>query len=151
MNNAYNYLVYNIITNKKELNKYLTVDEGIENRIIKNIIDSSNWDELIMNIKTKRYTYNKINRMLLHILLNIKKEDNNKEIYLRILGFNKNGRIYLNKIKKKINIPIYTNYKANKNNALDLEFHSTYIYSLIVNDKKLIEREYKNKPIIIEK
>ena len=27
-----------------------------------------------MNIKTKRYTYNKINRMLLHILLDIKKE-----------------------------------------------------------------------------
>ena len=151
INKAYNYLLYNIVTNKKELSKYLTVDEGIENRIIKNINNSNNWNELIMNIKTKRYTYNKINRMLLHILLNIKKEDNNKEIYLRILGFNNNGRNYLNKIKKNMDIPIYTNYKPNKNKVLDIEFHSTYIYSIITNDKSLIEKEYKNKPIIINK
>ena len=66
-----------------------------------------------MNIKTKRYTYNKINRMLIHILLDIKKEDNNQEIYLRVLGFNQNGRNYLNKIKKHTSLPIYIGYKKN--------------------------------------
>ena len=101
-----------------------------------------------MNIKTKRYTYNKINRMLLHILLGITKIDNTKEIYLRILGFNKQGRNYLNKIKKEINIPIYTSYKENISNTFDIELKSTLIYSLIVNDPNLIEKEYQNKPII---
>ena len=148
LDNAYYYLIYNVINNKDHLNEYLTIDEGIENRIIKQIPLSNNWHELVMNIKTKRYTYNKINRMLIHLLLNIKKEDNTKETYLRILGFNKRGRNYLNSIKANIDEPIYTNYKPNKNKVLDLEYHATYIYSLIVNDLSLIQKEYKNKPII---
>ncbi len=78
-NNAYNYLMYNLLNNKDKLKDYLLVDEGIENRILKNINNSNNWNELIMNIKTKRYTYNKINRILINVLLDIKKEDNIKE------------------------------------------------------------------------
>lgn len=148
INNAFNLLKYKIITDKNNLNKYLTIDEGIENRIIKYINKSTSWEELVNNIKTKRYTYNKINRMLLHILLGITKEDNNKDIYLRILGFNSQGRIHLNNIKKDISLPIYTNYKDNLSNIFDIEFKSTYIYSLITNDNTLIEQEYKNKPII---
>lgn len=148
INKAYSLLKYKIITDKDNLDKYLTVDEGIENRIIKNINISNSWLELVMNIKTKRYTYNKINRMLLHILLDIKKEDNQKDIYLRILGFNSHGRKYLNKIKKEINIPIYMNYRDNISKTLNIEFKSTYIYSIITNDNSLIEKEYKNKPII---
>ncbi len=148
LDKAYNYLLYNIINNRDNLDKYLSVDEGIENRILKQINISNNWQELVMNIKTKRYTYNKINRMLIHILLDIKKEDNNKEVYLRILGFNNKGRNYLNTIKKEINIPIFTNYKPNKSNILDIEYKSTFIYFLITNNLSLIEKEYKNKPII---
>ena len=146
--NAYKLLKYKLITDKSNLDKYLTVDEGIENRIIKYINKSNSWNELVTNTKTKRYTYNKINRMLIHILLGITKEDNNKEIYLRILGFNQNGRKYLNKIKKDISIPIYTSYKENINDIFDIEFKSTYIYSIITNDISLIEQEFKNKPII---
>lgn len=148
LNNAYPFLIYNIISNKNNLSKYLDIDEGIEGRILKNINQTNTWNELVMNIKTKRYTYNKINRMLLHILLNIKKEDNTKEIYLRVLGFNQSGRIYLNTIKKNLNLPLITNYKPHISPILDLEFQCTYIYSLIVNDKTLIEKEYKSKPII---
>ncbi len=148
LDNAYHYLIYNIMNNQEHLNEYLTIDEGIENRILKQIPLSNNWHELVMNIKTKRYTYNKINRMLIHLLLNIRKEDNTKETYLRILGFNKNGKTYLKSIKSTIDEPIYTNYKPNKNKAFDLEYHATFTYSLIVNDLSLTIKEYKNKPII---
>ena len=48
--------------------------------------------------------------MLIHILLDITKEDNTKEIYLRILGFNQTGRNYLNKIKKNTRNFYYDNY-----------------------------------------
>ena len=148
LNNGYNYLIYNIINNKDILNQYLDVSEGIENKIIKSINNSSHWDDLVNNIKSKRYTYNKINRMLLHILLNIKKSDNKGENYIKILGFNDIGRKYLNKVKKNINLPLFYGYKPNKLSVLDIEFKSLYIYSLIVNDKSLIDREFKNKPII---
>lgn len=151
LNNAYPFLIYNIICNQNNLSNYLDIDEGIEGRIIKNINKSNTWNELVMNIKTKRYTYNKINRMLIHILLNIKKENNIKDIYLRVLGFNQHGRNYLNQIKKDLDMELITSYKSNKSRVLDLEYECTKIYSLIINDSSLIEKEYKNKPIIINK
>ena len=146
----YNLLKYKIITTK-DLSIYQTVDEGIENRITKIISTTNSWKELVEKIKTKRYTYNKINRMLIHILTNFtKKEAKNIKIdYIRILGFNQKGKSYLNSIKKKLNIPIITNYKPNFSKLLDLEFRITKIYSLVTNDN-ILELEYKNKPIIKE-
>ena len=63
INMFYSYLKYNIISNINNLDKYLDVDEGIENRIKKYINTSNSWNELVMNIKTKKYTYNKINKI----------------------------------------------------------------------------------------
>lgn len=144
--NGYLLLKYNISNNENRLYEYLTVDEGIENRILKYYKDCDNWCELVNLIKTRRYTYNKVNRMLMHILLNIKKIDNDKEIYLRVLGFNDIGRNYLKQIKKDIDV--IKTCKQGINKALDIEINATYIYSLVTRDNSLIEREYKNKPII---
>ena len=144
----YSYLKYKIKT-KKDLSIYQTVDEGIENRIKKVINKSNTWEELVKNIKTKRYTYNKINRMLIHILTNLTKEEakNSKIDYIRILGFNKKGKQHLNNIKKELDIPIITNYKPNISKLLDIELRTTSIYTLPLKDN-LEELEYKQKPII---
>jgi hypothetical protein len=86
--------------------------------------------------------------MFIHILTSFTKEeaDKRKELkYIRILGFNKKGREYLNSIKKEVDIPIYTNF----NKDLELELKVTKIYSQIVNDSSLIKKEIKN--IIIKK
>ncbi len=149
MNKYFNYLKYKIITEGISLNKYQTVDEGIENRIIKEIDNSNTYEELIQNIKTKRYTYNKISRMLLHILTNFTKEEA-KDIlidYIRLLGFSINGKQYLNTIKKDIQVPIITRYKKGISKVLDIELRITNLYSLITNNTEL-EKEYKNNPII---
>ena len=146
--NAYKFLVYSIINNRNNLDQYLTIDEGIENRILKYINEVDNWHDLVMKIKTKRYTYNKINRMLIHILLGIKKDDNTMDTYIRVLGFNKHGMKYLNKVKKTLSLPIYSGYKESISRVFDIEYNSTYIYSLITNNLSLIQREYKSKPII---
>ena len=143
----FKYLKYNIINNINYLDKFVMVEEGIENRIKKYIFTSNNWNELVNSIKTKRYTYNRINRMLINILNNYHKKDHQTDkIYIRILGFNKNGRQYLNKIKKDVDI-IY-GYKKETNEILDIDFKSTCIYSELVNDPELITKEFKNKPII---
>ncbi len=150
LNNAYTILKYNIINNENNLSTYLDIEEGLDKRILKYLDTSHTWIDLVNNLKTKRYTYNKINRTLLHLLLNIKKEENTKEIYLRVLGFNNKGREYLKKLKKDTNLDIFTSYRKNKSPLLDLEYHSTYIYSLITNDSSLIKREYQSKPIILK-
>lgn len=145
----YNLLKYQVINNINCLDKFLTVDEGIENRIKKYIYTSHSWEELVNNIKTKRYTYNKINRMFIHILCNLTKEDiKSLDIdYIRVLGFNNKGRIYLNKIKKNIDVNIVTNYKENISKLFDLEYKISCIYYLIAN-KDLIKEEFSHNPII---
>ena len=149
MNDYYPYLKYKVIEEESNLNKYQTVDEGIENRLIKNINTSSNYDQLISKIKTKRYTYNKISRMLLHVLTDFTKEEakNLKIDYIRLLGFSTNGKKYLNRIKKTIDVPIITGYKKSISKILDIELKITKIYSLVTNSN-LINEEYRNKPII---
>ena len=144
----FNLLKYKINTSK-DLSIYWTVDEGIENRLKKYINSSDNLDEFINSVKTKRYTYNRINRMLTHILIGFTKVDKkkyNSPSYIRILGMSNKGRNYLNSIKKTVNLPIITKYKDM--NELSFELKVTNIYSMLVNNKSLIELEYKNNVII---
>ena len=147
INNKYfDFLKYKIIS-ENDLNKYLDVDEGLSTRI-KSVINKSNsLEELIQNIKTKRYTYNKISRMLNHILCSFTKEENNIDDieYIRILGFDQNGKDYLNKIKKNIRVSILNKYDTKKYKTLEIEKRVSDIYSLIYED--IIADEIKNKPI----
>lgn len=145
--NYFQYLKYKILSTQ-DLSIYQTVEEGIENRIRKAILISNNWEELVQNIKTKRYTYNKINRMLLHILIDFtKKEANQLKIdYIRLLGFSTDGQKYLNSIKKDLKLPIITNYKKNFSKLLDLELRALSIYYMPINNS-LLNKEFKKPPI----
>ena len=145
----FRFLKLKITSDINDLAMYQTADEGIENRIKKFIYKSKSLDELILNIKTKRYTYNKIRRMLTHILCSFKKEEaKNLEIeYLRVLGFNSKGQKVLNSVKKEIDVPIYFNYKEALNKYLDLDFKVATIYAEIVNDESIIDDEFKAFPI----
>lgn len=146
----FNYLKYKILNEGIDINKYQTVDEGLENRIISYIDKCHDIDTLINRIKTKRYTYNKISRMLIHILVSLTKEEAiDQEIhYIRVLGFNKTGQEYLNSIKKKVSIPIITNIKKKDEELLKVSIRTEKIYSLIINGDL---NSYKNPPIYIEK
>lgn len=122
------YLKYKILS-ETDLSRYHGVEEGIQNRIQKYILKAKNYDELLELLKTKRYTYHKLSRMLIHILVGFTKEEANsmKEIaYLRILGFNKKGSNYLKNLKKECKYPIYSTYK--KDPMLELEGRTTFIY-----------------------
>lgn len=148
----FDLLKYKIIVSK-DLQIYQTVDEGLSNRIKSQIIKSNSLEELIKNIKTKRYTYNKIKRMLLHILCDFTKEEANRckeSEYIRILGFNEKGKNLLNKCKKTSKLPIITGYSNIKSEILNIEFRVSNIYYLIYKEKKnyLMELEYKHSPII---
>ena len=126
------------IMTSRDLNSYLDVSEGIDNLLKKVIMESHSLEELILKIKTKRYTYNRLNRMFLHIVLGIKK-DYPDEVYLRILGFNKKGQEYIkfNNIKE--------NYK--NTDSYSLELKGSYLYDMLTN-KNTYQYEIKNQPII---
>ena len=145
MDMYFNILKYKIIT-EDNLEKYQTVETGM-NKKLKDIITKVNsYDELIKNLKSKKDTYNKISRMLLHILCNFTKEDANsfKDItYVRILGFNNTGKKYLNNVKKDLDVPIISKITREKDPMLEFELTTTKIYDLIYNEE-LIKKEYQN-------
>ena len=147
-NNFFELLKYKIISEKDNLTKYHLVDEGIDKRIYESVLKSNSYDEFIESVKTKRFTYNKINRILINIFASFTKEDAKKFKkleYIRILGLSKNGKNYLNSIKKNIDLPIYTKFEKNK--MLETELKMTNLYDLITNNN-LSNDEIKKHVII---
>ena len=81
--------------------------------------------------------------MFIHILISLEKNDNKKLDYIKILGFNKKGKDYLNKLNK---LGIST--IVNKNSIqYKYELKASLIYDLI-NNTNTYEFELKNKPVI---
>ena len=152
----FKFLKYKIML-EKDLSIYQTVDEGIDAKIKKEIIEATSYNDLIDRIKSKRYTHNRINRMLTHILCGFTKEAKSKcqnVEYIRILGFDKNGQEYINKIKKDVRLPIVSNFSKNKSISMKMEFLATVAYASILNEKEkkeLIQKEYIYHPKYKEK
>lgn len=151
MNRFFNYLKFRIITEIDELNKYKDVDEGIESRIKKAILKVKTYDELIEEVKTKRYTKSKLNRMFIHILLNYRKSDSDilKNInYIKVLGFTKTGSNIIKEVKIDDLIPVITNYSDFESPTLDFILRSTFVYNLIMNKEDNNIKELKSVPVI---
>lgn len=127
-----------------QLEEFLTVDEGIETRLISGMKKSYSLEEFINTVKTKRYTYNKIHRMCLHILLGITKEENKNSLsYIKILGFNKRGQEYLNTIKEDTIIST----QVDKNSIqYKTEIKASILYD-VLNNTDTYSFENQNKPI----
>ena len=145
-NKYFEFLKYKI-NSESDLEKYLDVDEGLSTRIRNSIDKSNSLDELIQNIKTKRYTYNKISRMLNHILCSFTKDerDKTKDIeYIRILGFDEVGQKHLNSIKDNMDIKILNKFDTSYK-ALEIEKRVSGIYSMIISD--IMDKEIKNIPV----
>lgn len=146
LDDYYDLIKYKILS-CDDLTIFHDVIEGIDKRLKKYIIISDSLDEFILKVKTKRFTYNRIKRILLYILLDIKKNDiTNVKNYIRPLGFNSNGIKYLNRIKGTLSLPLVSCYSKNKD-LLSLEYKANLIYSLKTNNvNNNIKNEF-NKPI----
>ena len=111
---------------------------------------ANNLEELIKLIKTKRYTYNKINRILLHIYTGTTKDEVkklNKLTYIRVLGFSKNGKKYIKEKRDTSSIPIITNYHELDDQILNNELKVTYLYNYLINKEELNLIELKSIPV----
>lgn len=137
------------IITEDNLDKYLSVDEGIDNRLKKVINKVNSLDSLVEMIKTKRYTYNRIMRMLMHILIGLTKDDKEKLMhneYIRILGLNEMGQKHINHIKKDLKIPLVSKFTSVDSKIKDYELKCASIYQMLTKDN-VLEFEYANKPL----
>lgn len=109
-------LISTIIRDKKNLESYFDISEGIENKIFKAALVAKDYDELLNLVKSKRYTMTRIKRCLNNILLGITKDDMelakgiNTIPYVRILAFNSKGREIIREIKKSSEIKIINKF-----------------------------------------
>lgn len=94
----------------KELQQIVDISEGLENRIKKISLQSTDLEEFLSKLKTKRFTYTRLQRFLIHLLLNytIDKENHLSDgpPYLHLLGFTPRGQELLKEIKKKSTLPV---------------------------------------------
>lgn len=151
--NMYSYIKYRLLTNCINFNNLFEVKEGIDNKFIKEIYNSSSYEDLVLKAKSKRYTYTKISRLLSQLFFSLDNYNFNEllqddNLYARVLGFNDKGRQILKEMKKKSSIPIITKVPKNINNKLlQLDIQCTKAYS-ILNHKVNPLSDYLLSPII---
>ena len=125
-------------SSSQELCNIVDMIEGIENRIYDAAQRDNIYtmDDLCMAIKSKRFTYTRIQRTLLHILLGFTTVYEAKEPeYIRVLGFNATGQKLLKEMKKKAQLPILIRPARQKNELslkgqklLELDIRATNLY-----------------------
>lgn len=89
------------------------IAEGIENRIYEAAGAAGSIDELCALVKTKRYAYSRIRRIILNSYLGVKNTDIVDALppYLRVLGFNETGLSVLRDINKDMSYPVVSIYR----------------------------------------
>lgn len=147
---------------QEDINSLPDVSEGLDVSI-KNAANSCNTlEELINIVKSKRFTQTRIQRILLYALLGIDKKQMNTakkvEPYIRVLGFNENGKRLISEILR-INpkLPVITSVKkymdtaTNKNlkEMLNRDIFVTNIYTLGYEMDSWANLDYTNKIITI--
>lgn len=140
------------------------VSEGLENKIKMAANSCNTLPELIENIKSKRYTQTRIQRILLYALLNISQKDINasKRVtpYIRVLGFNKHGKRIISAIaaanpKLKIIVSVKKFMEDCNNstlrNMMSKDIFATNVYSLGFKKNPVANLDYTHKVIETEK
>lgn len=131
------------------------ISEGLEHKIKRAAEDSKDAQELLSFIKSKRYPASRVKRILMNCLLGFGKNEQaqTKEPakFIRILGFNENGRKMLKEIKVKCSLPVITNPSPEDMDILSNDIKATDIYVLGYKNKNYKEarQDFKVPPVIV--
>lgn len=93
-----------------KIKTYADVREGLENLIKKAAFSENTVSGIAEAVKSKRYAYTRIKRIMYNILLDIPESSRKKNPeYIRVLAFNEKGRELLSEMKKTASLPVITN------------------------------------------
>jgi len=141
-----------IITHKspEELREIYMMTEGLEHRLKSNVRGAGTYDDFMHRIKTKRYTWTRLNRLMTCILLNITHKDMAAHDVqninaVRVLAMNRAGREYL-KTLKNTGVQIITNVNKENSRHIKDEIMATDVYNIAQNSN---QNDF-NTPVIID-
>ena len=109
-----NYRLLTLNRDHVPFSTFADVSKDLSDRLEHFLYEQESFEERIFQLKTRQYTYTRISRCLLHILLGITDEmilagkAAGYAPYARILGFRKDKADLLGKIKKHTRIPLVT-------------------------------------------
>lgn len=100
-------------TNLERLEELPNVSEGLHYKIRECALQAGNLEQLLSLLKSKRYPYTRLQRIIIHALLGTTQKqlinfDEEGPLYARVLAFNQQGRRLLKQINQQSNIPIIT-------------------------------------------
>lgn len=107
-----NYRILSCIQEGRSFQEFSDVSSELAGRLTEQAYAMQTFTNRITALKTRKYTYTRISRSLLHILLNIRREDmafyrqNGCCSYARILGFRRSASPLLRSIKENSAIPL---------------------------------------------
>ena len=146
-------------TSAEALNSIFGAGEGLGNIMKNRVRYWKSYEDIVADLKSKRYTRTRIERVLVHTLLEIKREDMLcASKYIRILAFDEKGSKYLKQIKKseECSLPIITNINRDRNaftevhGTLEKDILAADIYNLACGRDLYEYSEYVKKPVAIK-
>ena len=159
--NMFDLLKYKISTTSAErLSEIYSVEEGIENRIKKIMTEGSgetDFDSFIMEIKNKRFTYARLQRIMSYILMDLTDkefQDLKGTYYGRVLGFSSTGAKLLKSMAEPSRIPIFTNIGQASDcdrkiaRCLEIDARASDLFSMVYGDGR-IGQDKKQIPYIL--
>jgi len=150
----YNMLRSEIMRRKPEdLARIFSMEEGIENRIIRYARSSEDLETLIRHVKSKRYTDTALRRLMVHVLTGFEKCDlHSVQPYVRVLGFNENGAKLLKHIKthKTASAPVITKIRRGAENdpVMRMDIIASDMYNLAFGGDVYERSDFVMKPYI---
>lgn len=138
----------------QELSGIAGMEEGLEHRFLKAARTARTRDELILSVKSKRYTYARLSRICTNILLNITKDftaHNPMPTYARVLGFRRGAQPLLRAIKDHAAIPLVTKAADYDDPLFALDVRAQDLWSLGCTSQSLQSsgRDFLTGPVII--
>ena len=148
---------------KEDLNRFLDFSSDLAARLTRQVLHFAPFSEQIMQLKTKGYTYTRVSRALLHLLLDITKEQSSQAKslgyapYARILGFKKSAGPLLSHLRRQSRVPLITKTADAKKllspeamKVLETDFYVSHIYqSLLASHGRLMRNEYTKSVIVL--
>ncbi len=116
--------------------------EGLASLLKESAAYASSWTELVRHIKSKRYTYTRLSRLCMQLVLGISRSryDIAMPEYIRVLGFNDRGRELLAEMRddESADLPVIINVNKSAGSLnekaaalLKLDMHAADIYNLM--------------------
>ncbi|MFD6439822.1 nucleotidyltransferase [Peribacillus sp. NPDC060186] len=149
-------LKYRILASSlMELAEIYEIEEGIEHRFKEMAKQATTFSDFMAAMKTKRYTWTRLQRMCVHIFTHTLKEkmiNNDLPSYIRMLGMNARGQEYLRTVKKDLPVPLISKLSAYQRHGIETDLRAAQVYALGLPEPyqaSLMKREYES-PIIIK-